>query len=737
MKFIWIVFFTVIPTYCNLFAQFIRVGDVTHASAISPQIGCGEYRLTNPSSNTSVGGLWGTEKIDLRQPFDFNFSLNFGRDPLATNNKGSGFSFVLQNTSNTFAPSTAASTMGTQGIGNSFCVEFDTYDNTADGISGELLPSGGDHTNIYLNGDVTNQIGAPALMNPFNLNIEDNLFHDIRIVWNPFFRTFEVYIDGRIRINQTISAPGLSQYFGGNNNVFMGIVAVGTNMIDQRIRTRIVPNFDYNIKFTASCFQRIQFINTSTTGFQTTKVIGWRFDNYTYLATDKDTVTYDYLTVGNKRVAIIVQDVLTGCIDSFWRNIVIEHTKMRAQFNIQNISCNGSADGKIELTSTEGAYLPLRYSWNYDPNNLTPIANNLKYDSVYIIYITDSVGCKEAFRSLVIEPLPISFPHPNIKMVTCEGGKDGTIEALPQGGNAPYTYSWDNGTTLALNQNLRDGNYEITVTDSKGCLGKASYKIYELSRIRFEHKYQHVGCNGEKNGFINIMPSGGMTPYTYVWKKGSIANFATTKDIYDIIADTYDLKIIDNFGCFKDTSFLILQPEQLIVSINPDSITIVLDEPVTLNLQSNIEPYRITWRPDDYFDCNDCMQPTFVPRIDQIYAATVEIMPYWKLCDTTVYSKVKVITPFFIPNSFTPNNDFKNDTFKIESLSYAKIKDFNIMIFNRNGEVVFQSTNVKFAWDGKQFSKPLPVDVYTYKYHMRYIDEQGFEDKVGTVNLIR
>src|SRR5690606_7493783 len=91
------------------------------------------------------------------------------------------------------------------------------------------------------------------------------------------------------------------------------------------------------------------------------------------------------------------------------------------------------------------------------------------------------------------------------------------------------------------------------------------------------------------------------------------------------------------------------------------------------------------------------------------------------------------------PNAFRPgglNTDFFLYTFFID---YA---DFEVLIFTRWGELVFQSTNREFRWNGgynNSPSKPLPPGTYAYlvKYKSSYQPERGVQEKRGGVVLLR
>ena len=92
-----------------------------------------------------------------------------------------------------------------------------------------------------------------------------------------------------------------------------------------------------------------------------------------------------------------------------------------------------------------------------------------------------------------------------------------------------------------------------------------------------------------------------------------------------------------------------------------------------------------------------------------------------------------VIDQIFIPNTFTPNGDGKNDVLRI--YGYV-IKEVHFMVFNQWGEKVFESRNQSIAWDGTYKGKPLPVGVYSYVCKLNLIDGKNSEMR-GAISLIR
>ncbi|MBS0030263.1 gliding motility-associated C-terminal domain-containing protein [Chitinophaga sp. 22321] len=87
----------------------------------------------------------------------------------------------------------------------------------------------------------------------------------------------------------------------------------------------------------------------------------------------------------------------------------------------------------------------------------------------------------------------------------------------------------------------------------------------------------------------------------------------------------------------------------------------------------------------------------------------------------------------YIPNTFTPNNDGKNDVLLV--YGYI-IKQMHMTIFDQWGEKVFESNNQTTGWDGQYKGKALPSGVYIYVCHLTLTDGSKTEKK-GVINLIR
>jgi len=125
-----------------------------------------------------------------------------------------------------------------------------------------------------------------------------------------------------------------------------------------------------------------------------------------------------------------------------------------------------------------------------------------------------------------------------------------------------------------------------------------------------------------------------------------------------------------------------------------------------------------------------------------IKVSPVEQSSYWvivrdkygneKKHSFTVYID-KECTAVFVPSAFTPNGDGVNDAFKAEGLG---VRDFEMVIINREGQIIFESHNIENAWDGTWRNAKMKAQVYFYQ--ISYIDAKGNKHKKrGQVTLIK
>jgi gliding motility-associated-like protein len=111
-------------------------------------------------------------------------------------------------------------------------------------------------------------------------------------------------------------------------------------------------------------------------------------------------------------------------------------------------------------------------------------------------------------------------------------------------------------------------------------------------------------------------------------------------------------------------------------------------------------------------DVSQSFEPHYQYQEPGFYNITLSVMNSFG-CTDILAKRVEVIVPeqIFVPNAFTPNGDSKNDYFTV---AYNNIEQANIKIFNRWGELIFESNDLHFRWNGDFENRIVQNEVYVY-----------------------
>jgi gliding motility-associated-like protein len=110
-------------------------------------------------------------------------------------------------------------------------------------------------------------------------------------------------------------------------------------------------------------------------------------------------------------------------------------------------------------------------------------------------------------------------------------------------------------------------------------------------------------------------------------------------------------------------------------------------------------------------------------------------MGHCNLEDSTIVIGKSGISTFYVPNSFTPNADGLNESFSAQGVD---VTYFKMTIFNRWGELLFETSDMAKGWDGKYKGEYVPGGEYVYviQYANTCSFDQVFQTK-GTVAVVR
>ncbi len=134
--------------------------------------------------------------------------------------------------------------------------------------------------------------------------------------------------------------------------------------------------------------------------------------------------------------------------------------------------------------------------------------------------------------------------------VSCKGDSDGIGLVNASGSRIPYTYEWDANTGSQTGDsaiNLAAGLYNVTATDSAGCILDTSVVVIEAdSVLSVSFTTTSETCFDSADGTAQLFISGGMPPYTVNWDT-SISVFTDTT-AFELSSGSYSVTITDDYG---------------------------------------------------------------------------------------------------------------------------------------------------------------------------------------------
>ena len=377
------------------------------------------------------------------------------------------------------------------------------------------------------------------------------------------------------------------------------------------------------------------------------------------------------------------------------------------------------------------------YTWVADPADasLDPTLQNPTVSPTittdYTFTATDANGCSTIPKFITVEvlsALSLDVTRPLFSPDTGICPNDfAIIDLQATGGDGNYTYYLqpDNTTPIQLPLQVQPSataTYTFTVED--GCTtpsatATSTIAVYELPLIDFTGD-NLSGCHEHTVNFIDeTTPS----PASWSWSFGDANapnNTSSTQNPTHVFsgAGLYDisLQVTTAEGCVADstkTDYIEVYP-QAVANFNMDpERTTVLQASIEFTDLSTPEIASWNWN----FGTGDVsteQNPIYNYTDTGTFVVWLEVETVNGCIDNT--RKNVIIDPdfmFYVPNSFTPNDDGKNDTFR----PYGEGVDwgtFEMRIYNRWGEEIYFTANIDEPWDGWFNNREVEIGVYVY-----------------------
>lgn len=279
-----------------------------------------------------------------------------------------------------------------------------------------------------------------------------------------------------------------------------------------------------------------------------------------------------------------------GCVKNLSVTIT-QSSEIIISYTTTPITCYGANNASLTATIS-GGNGPYQYQWN----NLATTLNQTNLSAgTYIITVTDSLGCIKT-QTIVIPEAPIFTINPIVSNVSCYGANNGSINLNLTGGIDPVALTWSDGSTSGLiRNNLPPGTYTATISDGTPCYIVRTFTIIEPQPLVIAANTTNpLDCTITNNGAIDLIVSGGTTPFAYSWSNG-----ATTEDLTNLVAGNYGVTVTDANNCVVTGQYSLIRPAPIQINVTTETDFDCAAHEVTQRFvaqsSGGVPPYQYQW----------------------------------------------------------------------------------------------------------------------------------------------
>ncbi len=263
------------------------------------------------------------------------------------------------------------------------------------------------------------------------------------------------------------------------------------------------------------------------------------------------------------------------------------------------IHCAEDETGSLHA-EISGGFAPYTATWYKDDSICKEHAEISETDDLtelgigqYRLLITDAIGSRAWSQTITLTELThfdVSF---NTTMLRCHDDNNGYLEVSVNGGQAPYTYEWSDGSIGNRIGNLTAGEYTVRIVDSNNCAASATGYVEAPQPLNVESSILQPSCSEMANGEIYLNISGGTTPYQVMWFDNSSQNY-----IKNLSTGNYNVSVSDFQGCETITkTFKIQAPEPVNATVQEVRHVSAFDLPdgfIKIRVSGGSSPYSLT-----------------------------------------------------------------------------------------------------------------------------------------------
>ena len=455
----------------------------------------------------------------------------------------------------------------------------------------------------------------------------------------------------------------------------------------------------------------------------------------------------------------------TGCLYSYEFEM-LDPVPMEIETSADEIICL-SAAVVLEASSDQDPTESWTYNWvNSLTGDTTSTADGTFVASplsstIYTVFATDVNGCPSTDEVINVNVLGEIMPDLQGSDYICSG-EEATLDASASFGGSGagynYTWLWEGNQLGGIDESIVEdvppstGIYCVIVNDdcetppAEACMLVTIESPIDVEFVADTTK----ACGTGAFAFTNLIDPALITTSVWEFGDGGLAAEMNTDHIYNY-PGFFDVSLTVNsfaggceYSATKEAYINVYPLPTVGFYANPQPTTVPNTTISFDGFQSdNVIDWLWTFNAYNPLGFAIVEDPvfTFPYDVGGFYAVKLEVEDIFG-CTNQVTREVEIRDLFnlFIPTSFTPNNDGTNDAFFIQG-SDIDPERFEMQIFNRWGEIVFETTDLNEPWNGKvgvdgdYFSRN---GTYSYRVEVHSISEESWRKEVfGYVMLIR
>lgn len=353
--------------------------------------------------------------------------------------------------------------------------------------------------------------------------------------------------------------------------------------------------------------------------------------------------------------------------------------------------------------------------------------------TTYSVTVSDVCGHQSILDSIkVIVPIydPLDLTMSNDTSLLCPNTPVDLFSDIT-GGAGNYSWNWSSGdnTDDVTVETLESNTYVLTVTDMCDNSISDSVDVDIVIPVLTTQTFgATVICPGNSTD-IEVIATSGAGYYEYAWNTGETDSEITVNPSQ---STTFFVSVSDSCATYDVVDSVRVGISQPNAQFSVSPTDVIVNTEVSL-INESVDAVTYYWDFDNGTNSTET-NPTTSYTIDG-EAEIMLVAANSSGCTDTTYQTI-IIHPemiFFVPNAFTPDGDGVNEFFAGDGVG---IKDYRLRIFDRWGQIVFESTSQRLAWDGSKNGIPAPNGIYVWQYKLVGFDETIFK-KTGHVSLIR